>query len=42
MSETNRDHSKEPYDLEEGSGEERIADQLKKSNRPRKYGSCSS
>ena len=32
MSETNRDHSKEPYALEEDSGEERIADQLKKSN----------
>ena len=32
MSETNHDHSKETYDLEEGSGEERIADQLKKSN----------
>ena len=41
MSETNHDHSKETYDLEEGSGEERIADQLKKSNWPRKCGNCS-
>ena len=34
MSETNSDYSTEPYDLEEGSGEERIADPAKEQTDP--------